>query len=163
MDRYTTKYVLKRSPYVHNEMQPLSFNLVSSLTSNSVCYEYGGCVTGAAVLVDDRMPLACRCRISTTEQGVYLRTESRDIHSGDLVSYDEVDVCSVRDLLDGQDPTSSCALLKCTLLQLGLLSPCDIPKKDEALQPIINFFCRSTKNVRMEIVATSLLPQGIFL
>jgi hypothetical protein len=95
-------------------------------------------------------------------RGVYLATESRDIENGDLSSKVEVDVCSIQELMDGQDPTSCCALLKCTLLQLGLVPTLSMIDRDAELQPLINFFCCSNENVRMEIIATSLLPQGIF-
>lgn len=127
-----------------------------------VCYEYGGCVIGAAILVDDMLPLACRCRISRGKRGIYLLTESRGIQRGDLISKAEADVCSVCDLLDGQNPTSCCALLKCTLLQLGLVPTHSMIDRATELQPMINSFCCSNENVRMEIIATSLLPQGIF-
>ena len=141
-----------------------------------VCYEYGSAVTGMAVTVDGKKPLSCRCRIvscgdssqSTSDNGIiFMRSELRDNKSCHLTSALDIKLHTLNDLRDARDPTASCALIKCALICLGLISvealQHDQPESStHNLQGLVNAFCRSKEgnNVRMEIVVTSLLPQG---
>jgi galactokinase/mevalonate kinase-like predicted kinase len=125
-----------------------------------ICYEFGGSVTGMAVTVDDHKPLSSRCRIVTGGRGMLLRTELRNSYSGDLSSHLQVEITEMHDMISYRDPFSDCALLKCALVTLGMVSLDDI-QADTDLQAYINKFCGSEdEDVRLEIVSTSLLPQG---
>jgi galactokinase/mevalonate kinase-like predicted kinase len=132
-----------------------------------VCYEFGGSVTGVAVLVDNHKPLSCRCRIVSGKSGILLRTELRESHTGDLLSQIQTELDCIQDLANFCDPLSDCALLKCALVSLGMVSEDDISNNAD-LQLRLNQFCALTTtattttytSVRLEIVATSLLPQG---
>jgi fucokinase len=127
-----------------------------------VCVEYGSTVTGMAVVMDGKLPLSCRARCSSG-QGIVLRSELRDIKSGELQTHSEVTLSSFNDLRDYQDPQSDGALLKCALVCLGLTTREQIQQMNEdenSFQRAINSFCMSGDNIRMEVVVTSLLPQG---
>ena len=125
-----------------------------------ICYEFGGSVTGMAVTVDNHKPLSSRCRIVTSERGMWLRTELRNSCSGDLLSHLQVEITEMHDMRSYRDPFSDCALLKCALVTLGMVSLDDIQAGTD-LQAHINKFCGSRdEDVRLEIVSTSLLPQG---
>lgn len=125
-----------------------------------ICYEFGSLVTGMAVLIDGRKPLACRCRIVSGGTGILLRTESRNSETGELISAIETELADSVALQDYRDPTSDCALLKCTLVHLGLVPERSAGCMSEDFQSKINLFCRSKGHVRLELVATTLLPQG---
>ncbi|GKY90782.1 hypothetical protein MPSEU_000051000 [Mayamaea pseudoterrestris] len=125
-----------------------------------ICYEFGSAVTGVAVLVDGIKPLSCRCRILTGASSIMLRTEHRDCQTGGLLSHIDVIASKMDDLKNFSVPTADCALLKCALVCLGLVSIDAINAGGASLQPYINAFCHSSENVGLEIVSTSLLPHG---
>jgi fucokinase len=117
-------------------------------------------VTGMAVTVDNHKPLSSRCRIVTGGRGVLLRTELRNSYSGDLSSHLQIEITEMHDMTSYRDPFSDCALLKCALVTLGMVSLDDIQAGTD-LQGHINKFCGSEdEDVRLEICSTSLLPQG---
>jgi galactokinase/mevalonate kinase-like predicted kinase len=121
-----------------------------------ICYEFGSLVVGMAVLIDGRRPLLCRCRIVLGGTGILLRTETRDSTTGNLTTKLEKEVTSMDGFMDYRNPASDCALLMCALVHLGF----DL-NDDMDFQEKVNAFCRSeTVSVRMEIVATTTLPQG---
>jgi len=141
-----------------------------------VCYEYGSTVTGMAVAVDGKKPLSSRCRVlpslpsskEINDHGIiFMRSELRNSVSCELISAMDTKLHSLEDLRDARDPSASCALIKCALVCLGFI-PVDYLEKDmsdkggESLQDLVNIFCQAEEgnNVRMEIVVTSLLPQG---
>ncbi|CAJ1922734.1 unnamed protein product [Cylindrotheca closterium] len=124
-----------------------------------ICYEYGGSVTGMAVLVDDHMPLSCRCRIVPEKSGLLLRSESRELGTGSLSSAIEVEVSDIQHLGDFRDPRADCALLKAALIVLNLAKEADI-ESGARIQDLLDKFCSSTESTRLEVVTTSLLPQG---
>ena len=142
-------------------MAPARIDLAGAWSDTPpVCYEFGGSVVGMAVLVDDHKPLSCRCRIRTNASGILLRTEHRDSVTGRLSSYVETELTKMSQMMDCRNPMSDCALIKCALLTLGMVS-LENAGSEIDLQPYINLFCRSNdKNVRLEIISTSLLPQG---
>jgi len=139
-----------------------------------ISYEHGGAVAGLAVRVDGKRPLSARCRIVVTARGITLKSEGRDLRTGEchphgtsttIISPEKVETCvlsKVSDLSDFRNPTSSCALLKCALILLGLVPLVEVrPGNNEDLQPHINKFCQSgAKDVGLEIASTSLLPKG---
>ena len=141
-----------------------------------VCYEYGSAVTGMAVTVDGKKPLSCRVKIVACSESpqalrkhgvIFMRSELRHSKSCELLSALDIKLHTLSDLQDARDPAASCALIKCALLCLGLVSletlRHDQPESDaRKLQNLVNKFCRSKPgtNVRMEIIVTSLLPQG---
>mgnify|MGYP005846822993 CR=1 FL=1 len=143
-----------------------------------VCYEYCSSVTGVAVNVDGKKPLSCRCRIvprSKPFQGddnagvIFLRSELRDSKTCDLVSSLNLELQSLDDLRDARDPNAPCALIKCALICLGLISIKELEHTKEAdvaqdynLQSYVNRFCQMSdgQSARLEIVIVSLLPQG---
>lgn len=112
-----------------------------------------------AVLVDDKYPLCCRSRILTGATGMLLKTEIRDMSSGDLLACNNVEIGCVDDLNDFRDPSSSCALLKASLVCLGIATEEQLQDKHD-LQCLLNKFCSSDTDVRIEIVTTSLLGMG---
>jgi galactokinase/mevalonate kinase-like predicted kinase len=125
-----------------------------------ICVENGGSVTGIAVVVNGQLPLSCQARVVRGGQGILLMAESRDT-SNVLLSTVQCEAQTIADLQSYQDPTSDCALLKCALVCMGFLSSDDLASDNDCdLQPLINIFCRSESNVRLEIVAMSLLPHG---
>ncbi|KAL3936159.1 MAG: hypothetical protein SGBAC_008458, partial [Bacillariaceae sp.] len=124
-----------------------------------ICYEYGGSVTGMAVLVDGHFPLSCRCRIVPEKSGLLLRSESRDLDTGSLLSVVEVEVSGIQHMGDFRDPRADCALLKSALIVLNLAKEADI-ESGARIQELLNAFCSTTETARLEIVTTSLLPQG---
>jgi fucokinase len=124
-----------------------------------ICYEYGGSVIGGAILVDNHMPLSCRCRILQGKKGVMFRTELRNSHDGVLTDFVQAEITESGHLSDFREPLSDCALVKCALVCLGMVAEDQIQSNAE-LQPLINKFCGSSEDVRMEIVTASLLPQG---
>merc|ERR1712238_62485 len=123
-----------------------------------ICYEYGGSVTGMAVLVDDYFPLSCRCRI-ISGGGILLRSEIRELSTGSLLSHTQEEVVNIAQLQNFRDPLANCALLKATLICLGMISEAQIMNLTD-IQILINQFCSSVDNVRIEIVTTSLLRMG---
>jgi fucokinase len=125
-----------------------------------ICYEYGGTVTGMAVRVDAQKPLSCRCRLVQGQKGIMLRSENRRSLDGVLVNAVEVDITDVTGLADFRDPMADCALLKAALICLCLVSEDEICS-NAPLQDKVNLFCSSgDDNVRLEIISTSILPQG---
>jgi galactokinase/mevalonate kinase-like predicted kinase len=148
----TSKWVLA--------MAPARVDLAGSWSDTPpICYEFGGSVTGMAVLVDDHMPLSCRCRIVPGEKGVLLRAEVRDSFDGSLSSFLLVEITEISQLSDFRDPLSDCALVKSALVCLGMVTEKEIQSGSD-LQPLINKFCSSTEDVRIEVVTASLLPHG---
>jgi galactokinase/mevalonate kinase-like predicted kinase len=136
-----------------------------------VCYEYGSAVTGVAVTVDGKKPLSCRCRIvsgKSDDQGIVLiRSELRDSKTCELISSAETELRELKDIQDARDPTASGALVKCALVCLGMLTVAMLQKttngaKLPSLQSLVDKFCQRTdgEHARLEIVVTSLLPQG---
>jgi galactokinase/mevalonate kinase-like predicted kinase len=141
-----------------------------------VCYEYGSVVTGMAVTVDGKKPLSCRCRIvssgRSTNEGeddgiIFVRSEIRDSLTCELVSSADIQIRSLNDLRDARDPNAPGALIKCALICLGLIPIEKLQqegKENETddLQSYMNNFClcEDGNNARLEIVVTSLLPQG---
>ena len=123
-----------------------------------ICFEYGGAVTGLAVTVDGMKPLSCRCRIIPGGQDIRVCTESRDAVSGELLSHATAILSTVSDLDDCRNPHADCALIKCSLVYLGLLPDGAEPSHD--LQPFLRRFCCLDHQVGLEIVSTSLLPRG---
>jgi galactokinase/mevalonate kinase-like predicted kinase len=121
-----------------------------------ICYEFGSLVVGMAVLIDDRKPLMCRCRIVSGGTGILLRTETRCSTTGDLISKLEKEIRSMDGFMDYRNPAIDCALLMCALDHLGLAM------NDEMdFQTKVNMFCRSENvSVRLEVIATTTLPQG---
>lgn len=124
-----------------------------------VCFEFGGSVTGAAVLVDDLVPLSCRCRVLSGMSGILLRSESRDRQSGSVSSAVEVEVGRMADISSYSNPTSDCALLQCALICAGIVKEEEV-RSGQTLQPLINRFFSSDKNIRIEVITTSILPKG---
>jgi galactokinase/mevalonate kinase-like predicted kinase len=128
-----------------------------------ISYEHGGAVSCLAVTVDGKKPLSAKCRI-TGGSGILLGVESRDIKTGELNYSEKVSVKTVQDLGDYNNPQASCALLKCALIVCGIV-PIEILEShrqtDETndLQSFIDKICRSN-GVGLELVTTSLLPQG---
>ncbi|VEU41868.1 unnamed protein product [Pseudo-nitzschia multistriata] len=122
-------------------------------------HECGGSVTGMAVLLDDHFPLSCRCRVITGGTGMLLKTELRDISTGSLLSSKQEDVTVISQLSDFRNPSASCALVKASLIVLGMLSEEQIVQSVD-IQDLINQFCSSLDNVRIEIITTSLLGMG---
>ena len=132
-----------------------------------ITYEYGGSVTGMAVLVDGHYPLSCRCRLVTGGSGILLKTELRDIGTGSLLSSRQEEVTTLSHLRDFRDPSASCALLKAALVCLGMVSEEEMRLLATAnIQERINRFssCSSSataqENMRLEIITTSLLGMG---
>ena len=124
-----------------------------------VCCEYGSSVTGLAVAIDGKIPLLCRCRLVTGSRGIVLRSESRHMKTGKLQSHTDAVLDSIRCLSDFSNPQSDCALLKCALICLGLSTRGDLQEQKTDLQDAIHSWCKR-RDVRVEVVATSLLPHG---
>ena len=91
-----------------------------------------------------------------------MRSEGRDLSAGSSTEVDDACVLSkVSDLADFRSPMSSCALLRCALIYLGLVHLVEVtPENDNDLQPYINKFCQSGTDVGLEIISASLLPKG---
>jgi fucokinase len=123
-------------------------------------------VVGMAVSMDAGVrPLAARCRIRQGRTGILLKSESRDMTSGELIHEVVSEISGIEDFQNFRNPSSDCALLKCVLVQLGLISVRTIctTNSDIELQSELNRFCCSTSetgNVRLEFISTSLVPQG---
>lgn len=124
-----------------------------------ITYEYGGSVTGMAVLVDNYFPLSCRCRVISGGTGILLKTELRGIANGSLLSSMTEEITNVSQLANFRDPQANCALLKAALVCLGMVTEAQISDSSD-IQNLMNQFCSSVENVRMEIVTTSLLGMG---
>jgi len=127
-----------------------------------ISFEHGGSVACLAVLIDGKRPLKATCRTIKGGSGIKLRTESRSLDDESLLSSSEVMVHTLSDLADYNNPMAECALLKCVLIQLGLVS-LDLVRADDnncSIQPYLQKFCQQTDNVGLEIVSQSLLPQG---
>lgn len=114
-----------------------------------------------AVLVDGCAPLACRVRVTTNGSGVLLRSESR-ASDGELISTNDVELSKCDDLGGFNDPTSNCALLKCALVCLGFLSIDQILEASDTIDfaACVRRFFGTETPVRVEIISTSILPQG---
>lgn len=115
-----------------------------------------------SVLVDGYKPLSCRCRLLPNGNGILLRSEARSASDGEVTALIETELESCSDLRDFNDPSSKCALLKCALICLGFVSPEEILSdgaKSDIFDYVQNFF-GTTQHVRVEIISTSLLPQG---
>ena len=140
---------------------PVRIDLAGGWTDTPpICYEFGGSVTGVAVVLDGRKPLSCRCRIVSGQRGILLRTENRNSLDGSLINANESLIESISDLSDFRDPLSDCALLKAALVCLCMATEEQIQSKAE-LQPLINRFCNHEGgNARFEIITASILPQG---
>eukprot|EP00804_Cyclotella_cryptica_P003724 CCRYP_008896-RB/>CCRYP_008896-RB protein AED:0.00 eAED:0.00 QI:323/1/1/1/1/1/2/1766/1214 len=128
-----------------------------------ISFEHGGRVACLAVTVDERRPLQARCCL-TRSKGILLRTESRALMDGELVSSSEVRIERLQDMKDYNDPLGECSLLKCALIYLGLTTAHDISAyPSHCIQPYLNNFCQREKlesDVGLEIVSVSLLPTG---
>ena len=160
-EKITTR---RDSPVVENKwvmaMAPARCDLAGGWSDTPpICYEYGGSVTGMAVLVDNHMPLSCRCRILPGEKGIPLRTELRCSNNGSIKSFLHSEITEISHLSDFRDPLSDCALVKSAVVCLGMVTEEQIRSGAE-LQPLVNKFCSSQEDVRIEIVPTSLLPHG---
>ena len=126
-----------------------------------ICYEFGSTVTGMAVRIDHKKPLLCRCRVVLGGTGILLRTEHRDIEHGELLSEFQMNMSSFDGFQNYRDPTSDCALLKCVLVHLGFVPTHDHESGPTDFQTALNQFCGcDTSSVRLEVVATSVLPHG---
>eukprot|EP00934_Nitzschia_sp_Nitz4_P005817 Nitzschia sp. Nitz4//NODE_464_length_17123_cov_69.824057//13594//16854//NITZ4_additional_000066-RA//-1//CDS//3329531924//5807//frame0 len=125
-----------------------------------VCYEFGGAVTGAAVAVDHHLPLSCRSRIRTGHRGIAIRTESRNLTDGSLLSARDVFIDSLSAMKGFRDPLADGTLVQCALRCLGMVCEDDLQHESGDIQPFVNKFCHSTEDVGLEIVTTSLLPHG---
>ena len=119
-------------------------------------------VTGMSVLVDGCAPLACRCRIRPGSPSIYLCSEIRSADDYELISTNCVRILTIDDMKGFNDPASDCALLKCALVCLGAFSPnqilCLNPLSD--ISESIQTFFNTNVPVQVEVVSTSLLPQG---
>jgi galactokinase/mevalonate kinase-like predicted kinase len=125
-----------------------------------ICYEFGSLVVGIAVLIDNKKPLVCRCRIVSGGTGIWLRSENRSMDTGEILMETETEVRSFECFSNYRDPTSDCALLKCVLVHLGFIIPENNDDGND-FQLSVNAFCRSgTTSARLEVVATSILPHG---
>lgn len=115
-----------------------------------------------AVLVDGHAPLACRCRLTYGGSGILLRSESRSIDDGKLNSSLDIELSAYSDLRGFNDPTAGCSLLKCALVCLGFSNSkqiFDLDSDSDFSESVQSFF--GTENpCRVEIISTSLLPQG---
>jgi len=127
-----------------------------------ISYEFGGAVSCLAVKLDGKKPFSSRCRKLSNHQHVILRTESRNILNGELIASDFVKIGSTWDLADFRDPNASCALLKCALFCSGLVPMNVLESDNQNIQPFIHLFCKHNGpgNMGLELISTSLLPQG---
>lgn len=127
-----------------------------------ICIEHGGAVCNVAVVVDAHKPLSCRCRLVSEPNGagILVRSEGRDIRSGELTSETSASLRSVGDFNSYRDPRSDCSLIKCALVYCGLVSAeAIVESPDKELSVCLKEFC-GADNVGLEIVTTSLLPHG---
>ena len=160
-----TKIIIKRkSTAIRDKLvlsiAPVRVDLAGGWSDTPpICYEYGGSVSGMAVLLDDYFPLSCRCRIISGGNGILLRSEIRDLSTGSLLSYTQEEVSNIVQLKTFRDPSANCSLLKASLVCMGMISEEQIMLSTD-IQMLINQFCSSIDNVRMEIVTTSLLGMG---
>ncbi len=126
-------------------------------------YEFGGKVACLAVLVNKKKPLSTRCRLVVPGTGILLSTQFRDIDTDEVIHSESVHLKAVKDISDYNNPSASCALLKCALLIYGLfpVNKCaeGIENDKSSLQPFIDDFCRMD-NVGLELVSISKLPKG---
>jgi fucokinase len=113
-----------------------------------------------AVSVDGHAPLACRCRIIRGRSGVALRAESRSPKNWKLTSSDDVELKTLEDLQDFHDPSSPCALVKCALLCLGFANSSQLASPSINVDSLARKFFSTDEDVGVEIISTSLLPQG---
>ena len=126
-----------------------------------ISYEHGGAVACLAVLVDGKRPLRARCRMVAGGRGVTLRIEARSLGDEALIDATAVTIELVKDLSDYGDPSAECALLKCALIQLGLVPLDSIANGNSSpIQPLLNAFCQTEEDVGLEVTSTSLLPTG---
>jgi fucokinase len=142
---------------------PVRIDLAGGWTDTPpICYELGSAVIGVAVALDGMYPLSARCRIVREQKGIFVKSEMRDFTTGMIVNEYQSEIQSLSDFNNYRDPSTNCALLKCVLVQLGLLSMSS--NDDKPLQHSINQFCstdiNNNINFRLELISTSLLPQG---
>lgn len=119
-------------------------------------------VTGMSVVVDGFHPLSSRCRLIAGGTGILLRSEGRSVADGKLISSINTELDTYGDLSGYNEPSSDCALIKCALICLGFASPEHIASQGATgslLECVQNFF-GTKQQVRLEIISTSLLPQG---
>ena len=112
------------------------------------------------MLVDGYAPLACRCRIIRGGSGVSLRSESRSPVEWNVNSAVDVELKETSDLVGFDDPTSLCALLKCALICLGFVNSSKLQSSSSDIDAITKEFFGIDENLRLEIISTSILPQG---
>ena len=125
-----------------------------------ICIEHGGAVCCVAVTVDGHKPLSCRCRLVSHGSGILLRSEGRDIKTGEIKSEMTVSLEKIGDLEGYRNPQSDCSLIKCALVYSGLVSGEKIAKApDDDLSVYLDEFC-GIEGIGLEIVTTSLLPHG---
>ena len=167
LDDPTEKLVMKRTDSIVLDkyvlsVAPVRVDLAGGWSDTPpITYEYGGSVTGMAVLVDGCFPLSCRCRLVTGKCGISLKSELRGISSGSLLSTMQDEITEMSQLADYCNPSASCALLKAALVCLGMVSHADLQNTSTDLQKLINDFCSiSEGDVRIEIITTSLLGMG---
>jgi galactokinase/mevalonate kinase-like predicted kinase len=155
------KSAIVRDKYVLS-IAPVRVDLAGGWSDTPpITYEYGGSVTGMAVLVDGYYPLSCRCRLVSGGTGILLKTELRDIGTGSLLSSRQEEVTTLSHLRDFRDPSASCALLKAALVCLGMVAEEEMRLlATNNIQERINRFCSCSSDVRIEIITTSLLGMG---
>lgn len=127
-----------------------------------ITYEHGGAVAGIAVEVDMVKPLSARCRLLEFSSCI-LRTEQRDLTSGAIISTSEVQLATVNDLLDYDDPQAEAALLKATIVCiLRLRAGGDFSLVDVKDMDISQFLGNmlGCKGYGIELVSSSFLPRG---
>ncbi|KAL7530266.1 hypothetical protein ACHAXR_006603, partial [Thalassiosira sp. AJA248-18] len=127
-----------------------------------ISFEFGGAVACLAVLVDGKRPLRAQCRMVKGSLGIKLRTESRNLSDETLVHSAETAIRTLGDMADFRNPFAECALLKCALIQLGLVPLDSIVEGDgSSIQPHLKKFCQTDlDDVGLEITSQSLLPTG---
>ena len=129
-----------------------------------ISYEYGGAVTNIAVTVDGIKPISVRCRRVHNLSGIILRTESREIKTGDIKESNSVTVYKLGDLADYANPSGKCSLLKCALFAVGLLSPSLVQNQPKlSIEDILQkelLVDKDGTRFGLEVISTSLLPHG---
>lgn len=112
--------------------------------------------------MNKKKPLSARCRLISKASGIILRTESRDIDTNEVLWSEKVHIHQINELIDHNDPTASCAILKCALLIYGLL-PLEIlndhERHKESIQPFLDKLCNKS-GFGLELISVSLLPKG---
>ena len=127
-----------------------------------ICIEFGSSVTGLAVSVDGKRPLACRSRLLQSSTGVLLKSEHRNL-SGKLLSEEQVDLISVDEVKGYNIPSATCSLLKCCLVVLGLVTASEIDgcaAGEISLSPLVASRCCFDEPLSLQVIVTSMLPHG---